>query len=346
MNERLANFLRERENMDTSMLTALNANTSLSAASDAAFDARPPSPANSLASSEALAANVAVSAKAHSSGHSTDRAGDREAARLKKRLRELATELVDALESARLHLARELHDSVGAELTAARFALANVENALSARTDDHAATALDIAQRSLGAACEASRRVVADFHAPSFDGGIVAALSQWTRSFAERTGLATNFICDADLRLAQLPPEAALAVFRVAQEAIGNVAKHAGASRADVRMKTDAQRLTLIVTDDGRGLPRSAHRRAAGSNGSGGFGLAGMRARCEAFDGTLRVRSNPRRLAEASGKLERGANRGTTVHARFAWRALLEARDKAAFAKGGGPGRCGKETSL
>ncbi|HEV3106149.1 MAG TPA: ATP-binding protein [Trinickia sp.] len=336
--------------MDTSMLTALNANASLSAASDAAFDARPPSPANSLASSEALAANVAVSAKAHSSGHSSghssDRAGDREAARLKKRLRELATELVDVLESARLHLARELHDSVGAELTAARFALANVENALSARTDEHAATALDIAQRSLGAACEASRRVVADFHAPSFDGGIVAALSQWTRSFAERTGLATNFTCDADLRLAQLPPEAALAVFRVAQEAIGNVAKHAGASRADVRMKTDAQHLTLIVTDDGRGLPRSAHRRAAGSIGSGGFGLAGMRARCEAFDGTLRVRSNPPRLAEASGKLERGANRGTTVHARFAWRALLEARDKAALVKDRGPGRSGKKASL
>ena len=64
---------------------------------------------------------------------------------------------------------------------------------------------------------------------PSLEAGIVGALAHWTGDFAARTQLRTSFVCAADVRLTRLPADAALAVFRVAQEALNNIAKHARA---------------------------------------------------------------------------------------------------------------------
>lgn len=256
---------------------------------------------------------------------------------LKKRLRELASELVLACEAAREHLARELHDGVGPELTAARFALAGVQPSVDSRRDASATEAFAIAQRSLEAACEASHRIVSDLHAPHFDGGIVGALAHWTHAFTERTGLRTSLVCAADVRLTQLPQGAALAVFRVAQEALGNVAKHALATCADVRIETDARHLTLIVSDDGRGIRR---RHRSDRTRTVGFGLAGMRARCEAFDGALRIATrsarakDPGQRAAADSTPGVGQGPGTTVRARFSWEAILSTRDTCADSRG------------
>lgn len=236
---------------------------------------------------------------------------------LQKRLRELAGELVSASEAARIHLARELHDGVGPELTAARFALAGMGAALPGlEAWPGAEDAFALAQRSLEAACDAARRIVADLHEPQLEGGIVGTLSQWTLAFTERTGLRTSFVCAADVRLTQLTHDAALAVFRVAQEALCNVAKHANASCADVRIETDARHLTLVIADDGRSMPRRPRKPHQAS--ATGFGLPGMRARCEAFGGSLRVVTRRRRNPEAGA-----IGTGTTVRARFAWDAML-----------------------
>ena len=247
---------------------------------------------------------------------------ERELARLRARVRELSAELVQAREAACHHVARELHDGVGAELTATRFALAGVETWLPANAPSQCATALAVANRSLDAACAASRQAVAQLHAPSLEAGIVGALAHWTSDFASRTHLCTSFVCAADIRLARLPADAALAVFRVAQEALNNIAKHARAESADVRIETSRHHLTLLVSDDGIGLTRNAHRRP------GHFGLSGMQARCAAFDGSLRVRARRARASRAdkdSGSDHASGNalRGTVVQARFAWDALL-----------------------
>ena len=302
MSERPINLLRDEESMDTWMVPSFDAPAALG-------------PVPSAAGEDLVS--------------------------LKKRLRELASELVLACEAAREHLARELHDGVGPELTAARFALAGVQPSVAAKRDVSASEAFAIAQRSLDAACEASHRIVSDLHAPHFDGGIVGALAHWTHAFTERTGLRTSVVCAADVRLTQLPQGAALAVFRVAQEALSNVAKHALASCADVRIQTDARYLTLIVSDDGRGIRRG---RRSNRTRTVGFGLAGMRARCEAFDGTLRIVT---RRTSASGAVEGAASAspqragvgvgggpGTTVRARFSWDAVLGARDAGADARG------------
>jgi len=241
----------------------------------------------------------------------------REINRLERQVATLAATPLDADEAARLRLARELHDHVGSELAATRFALANLRTWLPADAPPQCEHALAIAQRSLDAVCNATRDVLAGLHAPSLDGGVVRSLSDWVRDFGGRTGLRTSFVCAADVRLARLPADAALAIFRVAQEALANVARHARATGADVRLASTARALTLTVADDGVGLPRGAGRRA------GHYGVAGMRSRCGAFGGSLRIVSAAADAAHADASAE--AHAGTTVRARFAWDALLGA---------------------
>ena len=231
-----------------------------------------------------------------------------ELARLRARVRELSAELIHAQEATCQRVARELHDSVGAELTATRFALAGVETWLPADAPPQCAAALKVASRSLDTVCEAARHAVAELHAPALEAGIIGALSQWTGDFTARTQLRTSFVCAADVRLTRLPADAALAIFRVAQEALNNIAKHARASAADVRIEASRRHLTLVVSDDGVGLaPRARIRQSH-------FGLAGMRARCAAFDGSVQI--SARRSDDAT-------QGGTTVRARFAWDAML-----------------------
>ncbi|SIT35080.1 Histidine kinase [Paraburkholderia piptadeniae] len=282
--------------MDTSIVVPLHAHSAAALASDA--QQPEPRPSDRLASRSRTARKPAAPA--------THAASRDEVARLQARVRELAAELTRTQEATRRQVAHELHDSVGAELTAARFALAGIETWLPADAPAQCATALATAQRSLDAVTEAAQHAVADLHAPTLDKGIVNALSHWTHSFAARTGLRMSFVCAADARLTRLSADASLAVFRVAQEALNNVAKHARAAGADMRIETTPTHLSIVVSDDGIGIPPHA------GQDERQFGLAGMRARCNAFDGELRI-------AAASARQPRG----TTVQARFAWKALL-----------------------
>ncbi|MGF6739696.1 sensor histidine kinase [Paraburkholderia atlantica] len=279
--------------------------------------------------STAVPFNAALASAAQRDGFDMPSHAAREIERLRARVRELSAELVEAQESVRRHVARELHDGVGAELTATRFALAGIETWLPTDAPPQCAAALAVANRSLDAVHAASREAIAQLHAPSFETGVAGALMCWVRDFSTRTGLRATFTCPDDARLARLPADAALAVFRVAQEALNNVAKHARASCADVRIETGARHLKLLIGDDGIGLRRGARDRGSKKEPGGQFGLTGMQARCAAFDGALRVgtrRSSVGR-GEDSGTGGNGAiaSRGTLIQARFAWHALLAA---------------------
>ncbi|WP_179402898.1 sensor histidine kinase [Burkholderia guangdongensis] len=219
---------------------------------------------------------------------------------LAARIAQLSAELLCADEAVRRHLAGELHDGLGAELTAARFALANISTWLPADAPDDCWRALDLAQRALDTAANANRRLVAEQGSVALEGGLVGALAAWIADYAERAGLRTGFVCAADARLLELSSPGALAIFRVAQEALSNVAKHARAKSVDVWIDAGSTHLSLIAVDDGRGFSRS-HRR--------GYGLSGMRARAEAFGGGLEIGSGD-------------GGRGTRLVARFAWHAL------------------------
>ncbi|AIS94257.1 sensor histidine kinase [Burkholderia thailandensis] len=232
------------------------------------------------------------------------------AERLGARVAQLSAELVAADESARRHLAGELHDGLGADLTAARFALANVDTWLPDDAADACRRALALAQQALDAATAANRRLIDGLCTPALEAGLVGTLAAWIGAHGARTGLRTSFVCAADARVTQLSADGALAIFRVAQEALANVAKHAHASAADVRIDVDDTHLTLVVADDGVGIATTRRR--------GGYGLGSMRARCEALGGTLEFAS------------PRSGGAGTALRARFAWGALVAARTPAA----------------
>jgi signal transduction histidine kinase len=326
MSQRLANSARQQAPSDVSTVVPLVAG----AISAAAREARHPRPRGErLQAFQPAPAGFAAERKSEGPRQTT---------------REHPADMAEAREEVMRHLARELHDGLGAELTAARFALAGVEQALARGADiAAAASALAVAQQALDAACEAGRRLVQELHEPNVEGGIVAALGEWTRAFSERTGLATSFVCAADVRLTQLPDDAALAVMRVAQEALNNVAKHADARRADVRIQTDAKRLVLIIEDDGRGMPPRARRAGApDSINARGFGLPGMRARCEGFGGALRIASRlrdestpPWHVPGPADERPPAARSGTTVRAHFLWAAMVHGRDALAGSRGG-----------
>jgi signal transduction histidine kinase len=231
-------------------------------------------------------------------------AGDRRIEQLAARVRDLTAQLTLAEERTRRALAQDLHDDTGAALTAANLALARAEHWLPADTPNACADALKQARACLGEVADTCHRIVEGLHEPSFGAGVAVALAEWIAGFGARTAIRIDFSCqggEPHAALEALPHELAIALFRVMQEALGNVARHARAEHASVCIALDAQAVTLVVEDDGVGISAIARRKP------GRFGLSGMRSRCEALGGSLRV---------ASAK-----SGGTRVRARLPWNA-------------------------
>jgi signal transduction histidine kinase len=227
--------------------------------------------------------------------------GDHQIQRLTARVQELAALLSATEERARRALAQDLHDATGAALTVANIALARAEHWLPADASAALGDALHQARAALADVCETSHRIVEGLQTPTFDANFAATLADWIAGFGARTAIAVEFSCPDDARLDRMSHDMSLALFRVMQEALGNVARHAHAGRARVSVALDAHGVILLVEDDGVGIGAAARRK------SGRFGLSGMRARCEALGGTLRV---------AAAKPV-----GTCVRARFPWSA-------------------------
>jgi signal transduction histidine kinase len=231
--------------------------------------------------------------------------------RLNARVHELAVELVSTREAERARLARELHDGLGAQLTASRYALARIETWLPMNAPEACHEALATANNALDSLCETSHRLVEEGHAPALEGGLISALTRWIGDFGATTRLQTTFESIADApsmraRIAKVQNDGANTVFRIVQESLNNAAKHAAAQSVEVTIVAERRYLTLTIKDDGRGIARSARAKA------NRFGLSGMRARCEAFGGSLKISSQ--------------TGQGTQVRARLPWDALCAAR--------------------
>lgn len=218
----------------------------------------------------------------------------------------VARKIEAAREAERMRIARELHDGLGAQLTALQLTVARL--ALRAPQDDAEWQALCTQiQTAADAAQNAADELVGRSRTPAFDGGLVPALRSWLRSFGEQSGLVCILRCDDTTRerVNQLTPAAVLALYRIAQEALTNVARHANAVRVVVALDGSHRSLKLTISDDGCGLGRGTRRK------QGHFGLVGMRERCTALGGTLRIGS-----VQGSG---------TLVSARLPWHQILPA---------------------
>jgi len=187
-------------------------------------------------------------------------------------------------EDERRRLARELHDGIGQNLTALKHRLSALSDALPA-SDTAVRQGLDAAIALCSDTLEDTRNLSRLLRPPILDDlGLEAALRWLVRSQGESSGL------EITLELEPLPPldnDLQTLLFRVAQEALNNVAKHAAARTVLLRLVARGGLLQLQVADDGRGCdPEFAGK-------SGGSGLGGMRERLRLYDGRLELHSTP-----------------------------------------------------
>jgi signal transduction histidine kinase len=197
-------------------------------------------------------------------------------------LTDLAKHLVRVREEERGHLARELHDELGGLLTAAKLDLARVAKRAES-TGPEVAEPIQHLSRTLDAGIAVKRRIIEDLRPSSLDNlGLQRALEIQCGEFAQRSELRVQ----AEIADVKLDPERALAVYRVVQEALTNVAKYAQAKEVRVVLQRVGDRARLRVEDDGRGFDPTLVR-------EGSHGLAGMRFRLRLCGGDLVLRSAP-----------------------------------------------------
>jgi signal transduction histidine kinase len=207
-----------------------------------------------------------------------DRGAARQAlAESEQRLRALTDHLQQAVEEERAAIAREVHDDVGGMLTALRFDLAWIERHGEAPMRARARQGLD----TLNQAVLAVQRIMRNLRPPALDAGIVAALDFLVTQFASRTGIDTRLTSNRE-RI-EVSEQVAITVYRVAQESLTNVAKHAQAGRARLDLVIQDDTLSLVIADDGVGL------RAGDLDKPASFGLRGLTERVRQVHGWLDI---------------------------------------------------------
>ena len=210
------------------------------------------------------------------------------------RLTELATHLQQAVEDERAHLARELHDELGALLTAAKLDIARLKSRLSGEADD-LGTRLDHLNKTLNQVIALKRRIIEDLRPSSLSNlGLVASLEILVREFSERSGIDVQTVLEpVDLDAAR-----ELTIFRLVQEALTNIGKYANPTKVTVTLKNYVYHAEVSVVDDGVGfdathLPQASH------------GLVGMHHRVEASGGRLDLTSAPGHGTRITGTIPR-----------------------------------------
>ncbi|MDW8468030.1 MAG: response regulator [Burkholderiales bacterium] len=201
------------------------------------------------------------------------------------KLRDLSADWERRMEEERAAIARELHDEVGGALAALKADAAWLRRRVG--TDPAVRERIDDVERLLDALIGATTRLAQALRPGALDLGLSAALEARTAEVARRLGIDYHFATN-DEELA-LPADAAMALYRVFQEALTNVTKHAGASRIEVELFATASEVTLEVRDNGRGLaPEDLAKPDR-------FGVRGMRERIARLGGWLEVSGEPGR---------------------------------------------------
>jgi signal transduction histidine kinase len=191
--------------------------------------------------------------------------------------RDALRRVVEAQELERRRLARELHDETGQALTSILLGLKPLEEALEKEKNRAAVAEL---RELVVATLQDVRRLAVELRPKVLDDfGLVAALERLTETFAEQTGIAVDFESRAGEE--RVPAEVETAIYRIVQESLTNVVKHAHARRVSILLTRRDRALTAVVEDDGSGFDPAAAR--------DGFGLEGMRERVALLDGRIEV---------------------------------------------------------
>ena len=200
------------------------------------------------------------------------------------RLAELTAHIEKVKEQERERIAREIHDDLGGNLTAIKMAIAM----LAARLPDGDATLQQKAayvDSLVDRTIDAVHRLTLDLRPSVLDFGLLPALEWQVKEFEAQSGIACTLL--SSMKELELDPEQATALFRIAQEALTNIAKHAQASAVAIKLTRSRGVLTLKISDNGRGI-KPADRAKPDS-----FGLRGMAERARALGGTLNLGHAP-----------------------------------------------------
>jgi PAS domain S-box-containing protein len=215
-----------------------------------------------------------------------------------KRLRALTAQRAEVVEAERQRLARELHDQVGQNLTALGINLNIIRTQMPEEAAAPMRSRLDDSLSLVEQTAARIRDVMADLRPPVLDDyGLVAALHWYGERFARRTDIAVAV--EGEEPVPRLAAHVENALFRIAQEALTNVAKHAQATRVAVTVEVDSGTLRLVVADDGIGFdpahlaaPPSFPPNGGEERGGRGWGMLTMTERAEAVGGRCRIESD------------------------------------------------------
>lgn len=195
--------------------------------------------------------------------------------RLEAERRESTGRVLAAQEAERLRIAQELHDQIGQELTAVLLGLARVH----ARVQPPLQDDISGVQEAVRSSLEDVRRIALELRPEALDDlGLVSALAVLGERFGQRSGVTVDQHVDHDLP--ELDQESELVVYRVAQEALTNIARHAGVDRAELSMHARDGGLVMTVSDQGHGVP---------ADRSPGAGMRGMRERAALIGAGLEI---------------------------------------------------------
>ena len=212
-----------------------------------------------------------------------------ESRRVEESLRHLSGRLLQLQDEERRRLARELHDSTAQTLAALEINL-NVVSRSSARLTRKARQAME---ESLGLAAQCAREVrnISYFlHPPLLDeAGLATALRSYVDGFTRRSRIRVEL--DIDDKLGRLSQDQETTLFRIAQEGLSNIHRHSGSSKASVQLTANSKKVTLEVSDEGRGIPPPLLKKTGLELTMLGMGISGMRERARQLGGGLEIRS-------------------------------------------------------
>jgi signal transduction histidine kinase len=219
-------------------------------------------------------------------------------------LAQLATHLQQVREEERGHLARELHDELGALLTAAKLDVARLKSRLGDQPSE-VGQRLQHLTETLNSGIALKRRIIEDLRPSSLSNlGLTASLEILAREFSERSGVEVV----AALEPVELDESNQLTVYRLVQESLTNIGKYAEARHAQVGVHSRPGQVEVVVHDDGKGFDPDGPRPST-------HGLAGMRHRVETAGGKLTVTSSPGAGTRVVAVLPAQVHAGSSVSA-------------------------------
>ncbi len=204
-------------------------------------------------------------------------------------LAELLHEVVGAQEAERKRIARELHDATGQSLTAIALGLRGIEALVTNNSPvkvEHIRELKSFGTNALGEL----RQLISDLRPPQLDDlGLVAALQWYIKAFEKRSSIHTEFVVEGER--ARLPSEYETVLFRITQEALTNIAKHANATYTSITLEMYPTQIQVTIKDNGHGFePKEALGKPREHSG---WGLLGIRERTSLLGGQYKIDSSP-----------------------------------------------------